>query len=40
MSEGLKAPAPVAESMQACKPGMQAPSNLAGFKTKIPTFFG
>ena len=31
---------PVVESMQARKPGLQAPSNLAGSMTKIPTFFG
>ena len=27
-------------SVQARKPGLQAPSNLAGSDTKIPTFFG
>ena len=32
--------APVVESMRACEPGLQALSNLAGSKTKMPTFFG
>ena len=33
------ATAPVLESMRARKPGLQAPSNLAGSKIKIPAFF-